>query len=124
MSNDLLLDFSVNKESKTVYMTREFNADLELVWEAWTTAEILDQWWGPKPMVAKTKFMNPTRIAFYLLVASSALLAQKPAAPSLAFEVATVKPSAPPDSPHSVAALRTLETGSTPRVSISERPRS
>lgn len=58
MSNDLLLDFSVNKESKTVYMTREFNADLELVWEAWTTAEILDQWWGPKPMVAKTKFMN------------------------------------------------------------------
>ena len=58
MSNDLLLDFSVNKESKTVYMTREFNADLELVWEAWTTAEMLDQWWGPKPMVAKTKVMN------------------------------------------------------------------
>ncbi len=58
MSNDLLLDFSVNKESKTMYMTREFNADLELVWEAWTTAEMLDQWWGPKPLVAKTKVMN------------------------------------------------------------------
>ena len=58
MSSDLLLDFSVNKESKTVYITREFNADLELVWEAWTTAEMLDQWWGPKPMVAKTKVMN------------------------------------------------------------------
>jgi len=58
MSNDLLLDFSVNKESKTVYMTREFNADLDLVWEAWTTAEMLDQWWGPKPLVAKTKVMN------------------------------------------------------------------
>jgi uncharacterized protein YndB with AHSA1/START domain len=58
MSNDLLLDFSVDKENKTVYMTREFNADLELVWEAWTTAEMLDQWWGPKPLVAKTKVMN------------------------------------------------------------------
>ena len=58
MNSTLLLDFSVNKETKTVYITREFNADLELVWEAWTTAELLDQWWGPKPHVAKTKFMN------------------------------------------------------------------
>jgi uncharacterized protein YndB with AHSA1/START domain len=58
MNNDLLFDFSVNKESKTVYMTREFNADLELVWEAWTTAELLDKWWGPKPYVTKTKVMN------------------------------------------------------------------
>jgi uncharacterized protein YndB with AHSA1/START domain len=58
MNSDPLFDFSVNKETKTVYMTREFNADLELVWEAWTTAELLDQWWGPKPMVTKTKVMN------------------------------------------------------------------
>jgi uncharacterized protein YndB with AHSA1/START domain len=58
MNSDLQLDFSVNKESKTVYITREFNADLELVWDAWTTAELLDQWWGPKPFVTKTKVMN------------------------------------------------------------------
>ncbi|MGZ3812079.1 MAG: SRPBCC family protein [Mucilaginibacter sp.] len=58
MNSDLLFDFSVDKEAKTVYILREFNADLELVWKAWTTAEILDQWWGPKPFVAKTKFMN------------------------------------------------------------------
>jgi uncharacterized protein YndB with AHSA1/START domain len=58
MNSDLLFDFSVNKENKTVHIVREFNADLELVWKAWTTAELLDQWWGPKPMVAKTKFMN------------------------------------------------------------------
>jgi uncharacterized protein YndB with AHSA1/START domain len=58
MSTDLLFDFSVNKENKTVYMTREFNAELELVWEAWTTAELLDKWWGPKPFVTKTKVMN------------------------------------------------------------------
>ncbi len=58
MNSDLLLDFSVNKESKTVYIEREFNAGLDLVWEVWTTAELLDQWWGPKPLIAKTKFMN------------------------------------------------------------------
>ncbi len=58
MSSNLLFDFSVNKENKTVYIEREFNADLELVWKAWTTVELLDQWWGPKPFVTKTKFMN------------------------------------------------------------------
>ena len=58
MNNDLVFDFSVDKENKTVYMTREFNADLELVWEAWTTAELLDKWWGPKPYVTKTKVMD------------------------------------------------------------------
>src|SRR5882757_7645365 len=58
MSSNLLFDFSVNKENKTVHIVREFNADLELVWEAWTTAELLDKWWAPKPLVTKTKFMN------------------------------------------------------------------
>src|ERR1700744_4105085 len=58
MSSNLLFDFSVNKENKTVYISREFNAGLELVWEAWTTDELLDKWWGPKPFVTKTKVMN------------------------------------------------------------------
>jgi uncharacterized protein YndB with AHSA1/START domain len=58
MNSTLLFDFSVNKENKTVHILREFNAGLELVWKAWTTAELLDQWWAPKPFAAKTKFMN------------------------------------------------------------------
>jgi uncharacterized protein YndB with AHSA1/START domain len=58
MNNDLLFDFSVNKENKTVYIVREFRAGLELVWKAWTTVELLDLWWGPKPFVTKTKVMN------------------------------------------------------------------
>ena len=58
MNSTLLFDFSVNKENKTVHVLREFDAGLELVWKAWTTPELLDQWWGPKPFVAKTKFMN------------------------------------------------------------------
>jgi len=58
MNSNLLFDFSVNKETKTVHVVREFKAGLELVWDAWTTVELLDQWWGPKPFTAKTKVMN------------------------------------------------------------------
>jgi uncharacterized protein YndB with AHSA1/START domain len=58
MKNSLLFDFTVNKSTKTVQVTREFAADLSLVWDAFTKQEILDQWWAPKPWIARTKFMN------------------------------------------------------------------
>jgi uncharacterized protein YndB with AHSA1/START domain len=58
MTNNLLFDFTVDKTTKTVLITREFAADLPLVWDAFTKAEILDQWWAPKPWASKTKFMD------------------------------------------------------------------
>ena len=58
MKKDLLFDFTVDKATKTVFITREFDADLSLVWDAFTKAEILDQWVAPKPWVSKTKFMD------------------------------------------------------------------
>jgi uncharacterized protein YndB with AHSA1/START domain len=58
MNSNLLLDFTVNRENNTVDIKREFNANLEFVWEAWTNPEILDQWWAPKPYKSKTKFMD------------------------------------------------------------------
>ena len=58
MKNDLLFDFTVDKAAQTVYITREFDADLSLVWDAYTKPEILDQWWAPKPWASKTKVMN------------------------------------------------------------------
>ena len=58
MSNDLLFDFTLDKTTKTVYINREFNADLSLVWDAFTKPEILDQWVAPKPWTSKTKYMN------------------------------------------------------------------
>lgn len=58
MNGNLNFDFIVNKESNTVNVKREFNAGLELVWEAWTNPEILDQWWAPKPYKNKTKSMD------------------------------------------------------------------
>lgn len=58
MNSNLLFDFTVNKENKTIHVTREFDANLELVWKAWTTAELLDQWWAPHPFQNKTKALN------------------------------------------------------------------
>ena len=58
MNNDLLFDFNVDKAAKTVFITREFDAPLSLVWDAYTKQELLDQWWAPKPFASKTKFMN------------------------------------------------------------------
>lgn len=58
MKNDLLFDFTVDKAAKTVHITREFDAGLDLVWDAFTKPEILDQWTAPKPFEARTKFMD------------------------------------------------------------------
>lgn len=58
MNNDLRFDFTVDKALKTVFITREFAAELDLVWEAFTKPEILDQWGAPAPMRSKTKHMN------------------------------------------------------------------
>ncbi|MBP9790808.1 MAG: SRPBCC domain-containing protein, partial [Bacteroidia bacterium] len=58
MKNDLLFDFTVDKAAKTVFITREFDAELSLVWDAFTKQEILDQWTAPAPWTAKTKYMN------------------------------------------------------------------
>ena len=58
MTNTLLFDFTVDKAKKTVFITREFDAELSLVWDAFTKAEILDQWVAPKPWSSKTKFMD------------------------------------------------------------------
>ena len=58
MKKDLLFDFTVDKPAKTVYITREFDAELSLVWDAYTKKELLDQWWAPKPWTSRTKVMN------------------------------------------------------------------
>ena len=56
--SSLLFDFTVDKTTKTVFIHREFAAELSLVWDAFTKPEILDQWVAPKPWRSKTKYMN------------------------------------------------------------------
>ncbi len=58
MKNSLLFDFTLDKSTNTVFINREFEANQSLVWDAFTKQEILDQWWAPKPLISKTKFMN------------------------------------------------------------------
>ena len=58
MKNSLLFDFTVDKATRMVFVKREFNAGLSLVWDAFTKQEILDQWWAPKPFTSKTKYMD------------------------------------------------------------------
>lgn len=54
----MLFDFIVDKPTKTVTVNAEFDAELSLVWDAYTKQEILDQWWAPKPWKSRTKFMD------------------------------------------------------------------
>lgn len=58
MKNGLLFDFTFDQAAKTVHITKEFDAGLSLVWDAFTKKEILDQWWAPKPFESRTKIMD------------------------------------------------------------------
>ncbi len=58
MKNNLKFDFTVDKAAKTVHITRAFDAELSLVWDAFTKQELLDQWTAPAPWVARTKYMH------------------------------------------------------------------
>ncbi len=52
------MEFILNQDTKTVSITEEFAAERDLVWDAYTKAELLDQWWAPKPMTSRTKAMD------------------------------------------------------------------
>jgi uncharacterized protein YndB with AHSA1/START domain len=41
-------------EATEVKIVREFNAPVEQVWEAWSSPELMKQWWGPKDFTAPT----------------------------------------------------------------------
>jgi uncharacterized protein YndB with AHSA1/START domain len=58
MSTNLSFDFIVDKVAKKITVKREFDAELSLIWDAYTKPEILDQWWAPKPWKARTKTMD------------------------------------------------------------------
>ena len=52
------MTFDKDLANKKIKVTRHFEAPLELVWKAWTEAQILDEWWAPRPWKAETKTMN------------------------------------------------------------------
>lgn len=58
MSSNLQFDFIADKEKNTLTVRREFRANRQLVWDAHTKRELLDQWFAPSPMTTKTKSME------------------------------------------------------------------
>ena len=52
------MELTVDKETKTVSITAEFEAERDLVWDAYTKPELLDQWWAPKPFTSRTTVMD------------------------------------------------------------------
>ena len=55
-------------DKKSIVVSREFNAPVEEVWQAYTDPKILDQWWGPAPWRAETKHMDFRVGGFWLYV--------------------------------------------------------
>ncbi|MGN0004210.1 MAG: SRPBCC domain-containing protein [Sphingobacterium composti] len=70
MKKTLAFDFSIDKGTNTIKIKKEFEADLVLTWEAWTTEDWLDQWWGPQPWHVETKILDfiPHGIWMYAMV--------------------------------------------------------
>ena len=66
MNKTLLFDFRVDKKNNKINVERSFDAPLEMVWAAWTEAEILDQWWAPKPYRAETKTLDLREGGYWL----------------------------------------------------------
>ncbi|MEC7264817.1 MAG: SRPBCC domain-containing protein [Bacteroidota bacterium] len=58
MKTSLLFEFTADKVNNKILIKREFNANQNMVWDAFTKPEILDQWWAPKPFISKTKSMD------------------------------------------------------------------
>ena len=50
--------FTKDLKTKQLTVVREFDAPPDLVWQAWTDSEMLDQWWAPHPYKAVTKSMD------------------------------------------------------------------
>lgn len=58
MNKHPLFNFIVEKDARTITVERSFNAPLDPVWAAWTEADILCQWWAPKPYECVIKSLD------------------------------------------------------------------
>jgi len=66
MKSDMQFDFLVDREKSTITTIREFVARRPRVWACYTRAELLDQWFSPKPLTTKTKTMDFREGGFWL----------------------------------------------------------
>ncbi|WP_138935332.1 SRPBCC family protein [Roseovarius arcticus] len=57
MKPDLHYSFQADMQTNRLTILREFDAPKDLVWDCYTKADLLDQWFAPEPFTAKTKSM-------------------------------------------------------------------
>mgnify|MGYP003643711196 CR=1 FL=1 len=66
MENNSKTVVIIDLKSKSILVSRVFNAPLEKVWRAYTESDLLGKWWGPEPWKAETKSMSFTVGGFWL----------------------------------------------------------
>ena len=57
MKADLQYTFQADMQTNRLTIRREFDAPKALVWDCYTKADLLDQWFAPEPFTARTKSM-------------------------------------------------------------------
>lgn len=58
MNPKLRFDFKADRPNGTLTVSREFDAEQQLVWDCHTKRELLDQWFAPKGLTTETKHME------------------------------------------------------------------
>ncbi|MBX2974231.1 MAG: SRPBCC domain-containing protein [Flavobacteriales bacterium] len=69
MTKPAVFNFIVSKDIRSITVERSFNAPLDPVWAAWTEADILCQWWAPKPyqcVIQSLDFREGGRWLYYM----------------------------------------------------------
>jgi uncharacterized protein YndB with AHSA1/START domain len=51
-------EIKTDLEQATFLATREFKAEISIVWRYFTDSDLLDQWWAPAPWKCETKMMD------------------------------------------------------------------
>ncbi len=58
MTGKHAMEIQKDLPNKRLHIQRKFDAARKAVWQAWTTPEILDQWWAPHPYRAETRTLD------------------------------------------------------------------
>ncbi len=69
MNKPAIFNFIVQQEERSITIERSFNAPLDLVWAAWTEADILCNWWAPRPyrcVIHSLDFREGGRLLYYM----------------------------------------------------------
>lgn len=64
-----LFSFDVRRDQRLITVERSFNAPLDPVWAAWTSPDVLCQWWAPRPyqcVIKSLDFREGGRWLYYM----------------------------------------------------------